>query len=195
MAARKRRTDAAPAPPATGAVTPEAEAVDVVRRPRRGRPPVPAGPIVEAPARYGREIDVKAEAVRLYDRGYSYGEIAGKLDRTPAEIRDIVEAALAEYVVTPEVAKRLKARALRMLEIAYRQAAEVADAAGPTDLRLKALAVLVKVQERESKLVGLDTPIRVDHSWAEVTEADEAIAAAVAAAEAEVARRERELNA
>lgn len=192
MAARRRRTDAEPAPQGADAATPE---VEVARRPRRGRPPVPAGPIVEAPARYGREIDVKAEAVRLYDRGYSYGEIAGKLDRTPAEVRAIVEAALAEYVVTPEVAKRLKARALRMLEIAYRQAAEVADTAGPTELRLKAVTVMMRVMERESKLAGLDTPLRVDHSWAEVTEADEAIAAAVAAAEAEVARRERELNA
>ena len=169
----------------------------IVSRRAPARRAAAKAPTVATPSRYGRQVDLKREAMRLYDAGHPYHEIARSLDQATAVIRGWIETELGDYIATPETATRLKRRQLRLIEIGYRRVSAIADDYQKTDpeLALKAVDRLVKLMDREAKLSGLDTPVRVETSWAGgVSEADREIAAAVAAAEAEVSRREAELS-
>jgi hypothetical protein len=146
------------------------------------------GPVIDRPPRVLLDIDLKKETVRLYWRGWSYADIAAKLDRPRGTIRGWIDDALREYVATAEVAADLKRRQLLQISKVMRTVFEVMEAGGKGKLALEAIDRLIKLQQQEADVAGFkgvqdggEDPV------------DAGLQAILDQARAEVAERERRL--
>ena len=132
------------------------------------------------------DIDLKKEALRLYGVGWSYPDIARKLDRPIGTVRDWIDETLREYKATPELAAELKRRQLFQISDAMKRVFDVMEAGGTGKLALAAVDRLIKLQQQEAETAGFKG---VESSGEDP--ADAALQVIIDQARAEVAERER----
>lgn len=106
-----------------------------------------------------QELEAEADALTLRLSGLSYRRIADTQGCSVSTAHDRVERALKAYVPQEDVdqlrkieGERLEATIGRVLEVISSDAATVNQV-------LAAAATLARLQERKSKLYGLDTPV------------------------------------
>ena len=106
----------------------------------------------------------RRQALELRKRGLSFDAIADamKLAGGRSTARKLVVAALAD--ITDEPAREVKKLELERLDTQHRRldrAQRDAKLMGDPEAVAKVGAVLLKVQERRARLLGLDAPVRV----------------------------------
>ena len=121
-------------------------------------------------------------------------DIAEKLGMPREEVQQLAGEALREHFITPADMPAVRARQLRMLRRAYVHANQVLDAGGSGELALKAIDRIARLLERESHLLGLDAPVRVDSAVAAVATADRELERLIGETRARIEAEERDLN-
>lgn len=112
--------------------------------------------VIDRPVRGTMNVDLRAESLRLYGLGYPIGEIAGKLGRPTSDIRRWIKEALRDYVATPETVNVIRGRQLLQVETTLRRVFEIMEAAGLSELGLKAVDRVVRLLQHESAIAQLD---------------------------------------
>lgn len=103
-----------------------------------------------------------ARAMELRRDGNSYRAIAEQLDVSVATAHASVQRALK--TIRKENAETVRALELQRLDDSLMVALDIRD--NPLtrdDIRLQAIATIVRLQERRSKLEGLDAPTKIEH--------------------------------
>ncbi len=114
-----------------------------------------------------------AEAARLRSRGLSYRAIAAELGIDVHTAHDAVQRAL--QAIRAEGAAEARTLELERLDVLHNQALAILESKhtdpdtgeelpAAAELRLKAVATLLKVQERRARLLGLDAETKVSVS-------------------------------
>ncbi len=102
-------------------------------------------------------------AFELRKRRYTYQEIADHLDVSIKTAHQYVNAYWEEIKdTTAEVAEQVREMELASLDEIYKRWAPVALESEDSELALKVIDRLLKIQERRAKLLGLETPAKVD---------------------------------
>jgi hypothetical protein len=127
----------------------------------------------------------QTQAIALRVKGYSFREIAKELEISVGQAHHDVRSAMVEFddQAAADVELERKTQSKR-LESALRSvsevlAADVYDSDGNVDheLKLKAIDRIVKLEERRSKLLGLDMPTKTEIDARVATDATPAEAA------------------
>jgi transposase len=114
--------------------------------------------------KYTRDLAVAerdATAARLRTQGLSYRAIGEALGIDPSMAYRGVQRVLAETV--QEAGAEMRKIELERLDEAWQRVQALAGSSDD-DVALKAEAMLLKIQERRAKLLGLDSPTKVDVS-------------------------------
>ena len=133
----------------------------------------------------GRRPDIeivkrRREVARLYLKGYTQQQIADQLEVSRVTINRDVQAVLAQWQeeTSHDTSERVAKQAMELADMRLRAWSAYQKAVGEskdgqaekrprTERELNALALLLRIQEREAKLYGLDAPTRTEVSTPE----------------------------
>lgn len=131
----------------------------------------------------GRRPDIeiikrRKEVARLYLKGYTQQQIADQLDVSRVTINRDVQSVLAQWreETNHDTSERVAKQAMELADMRLRAWSAYQKAVGEgkdaekrprTERELNALALLLRIQEREAKLYGLDAPSRTEVSTPE----------------------------
>lgn len=105
-----------------------------------------------------RMAERRAKSVTLYKAGWTYRDIAAELDVSHDTIAKDIQTTLAQYAKISEK----EAEEIRFVHVERIQAAVKAIWQSVGKGNLKAIHTLIRLMEREAKLLGLDAPTKVD---------------------------------
>ena len=117
----------------------------------------------------------RKEVANLYLKGYTQQQIADKLEVSRQTINGDVQAVLAQWrdETSHDMSERVAKQAMELADMRLRAWSAYQKAVGEnrdgqsekrprSEKELNALALLLRIQERESKLYGLDAPSRTE---------------------------------
>jgi len=122
----------------------------------------------------------RKEVANLYLKGYTQQQIADKLEVSRQTINGDVQAVLAQWrdETSHDMSERVAKQAMELADMRLRAWSAYQKAVGEnrdgqsekrprSEKELNALALLLRIQEREAKLYGLDAPNRTEVSTPE----------------------------
>ena len=117
----------------------------------------------------------RKEVANLYLKGYTQQQIADKLEVSRQTINGDVQAVLAQWrdETSHDMSERVAKQAMELADMRLRAWSAYQKAVGEnrdgqsekrprSEKELNALALLLRIQEREAKLYGLDAPSRTE---------------------------------
>jgi hypothetical protein len=144
----------------------------------------------------GYAVTVKNQAVWWYVQGFSVTQIITKFAAgTPAIsvnrhlVQGWVDEAMKDVHVPPEEIARARDQVVARLNAAAQAATDIMTEWAGTELALKAIDRLVRVDDRRAKLLGLDEPVKHDVTVTEPDPTEIALREMINEAKAESARR------
>ena len=105
-----------------------------------------------------RMAERRTKAISLYKSGWSYRDIAAECEVSHQTIANDIQSTLAQYAKMEEK----EAAEIRLVHVERIQAAVKAIWQKVGEGNLKAIHTLIRLMEREAKLLGLDAPTKVD---------------------------------
>lgn len=120
----------------------------------------------------------RKEVASLYLKGYTQQQIADRLEVSRVTINRDVQAVLAQWrdETSHDMSERVAKQAMELADMRLRAWSAYQKAVGESkengqrpksEKELNALALLLRIQEREAKLYGLDAPSRTEVSTPE----------------------------
>lgn len=127
----------------------------------------------------GYAVTVKNQAVWWYVQGFSVAQILGKFEAamppvpvTRSTVQGWLDDAMRDIRVPPDEVDKARSRVVARLDAAAQVATEMMHEWAGSEMGLKAIDRLVRVEDRRAKLLGLDVPVRHDITLHERTQAD-----------------------
>ena len=104
------------------------------------------------------QANLHAQVLKLRHDGYTVAEVAAKVGISPLRAHVVIDDAIKE--LQDDSTKH--AAAIKEVELLRLETATKAIMPGVEDGNLGAISVLLKVQDRRAKFLGLDTPLKQD---------------------------------
>ena len=104
------------------------------------------------------QANLHAQVLKLRHDGYTVAEVAAKVGISPLRAHVVIDDAIKE--LQDDSTKH--AAAIKEVELLRLETATKAIMPGVEDGSLNAISMLLKVQDRRAKFLGLDTPLKQD---------------------------------